>query len=276
MENNTLTNSPVGVFDSGLGGLSVLAEMRKLMPQENFVYVADSAHVPYGDKSQDYIVERCLTIGDFLVTQNNAKAIVIACNTASVKGIMPLRSRWPNIPVIGMEPAVKPATAVTKTKVVGVLATVGTLKSARLAALLDRFATSVEVVLQPAPGLVECVERGDLNSEQTRSLVESFVRPLLKKNADVIVLGCTHYPFLRTIISEIAGPGVTLIDTGAAVARQVLVKLSESQNEAPISNVGTEVFYSSGDVSLGQRALGCLWPKNTELKPLGAGYRGRV
>lgn len=255
----------IGVFDSGLGGLSVLHEMRKLMPSEDFVYVADSGHVPYGDKTPEYINDRCVRIGE-LLAGHQAKAIVIACNTASANGIMPLRNRWPNIPVIGMEPAVKPATAATKSQVVGVLATVGTLKSARFAALLDRFASSVEVVMQPAPGLVECVERGDLDGVDTRNLVASFVNPLLAKKVDVIVLGCTHYPFLRKVIADIAGPKVTLIDTGAAVARQVMRKLTENNSLNSANHVGTEMFFSSGDLSTGERALKLLWQPSATLQ----------
>src|ERR1700749_4057147 len=155
------SNSPIGIFDSGMGGLSMLKEIRKILPKDDLLYVADSGHVPYGNKSPDYINARCESIGRFLGSQG-VKAIVMACNTASATAIMPLRNLLPQIPIIGMEPAVKPATFATKSKVVGVLATVGTLKSARFAALLDKFAKSVEVVMQPAPGLVECVERGDL------------------------------------------------------------------------------------------------------------------
>jgi glutamate racemase len=254
----------VGVFDSGLGGLSVLHEMRKRLPEEDFVYVADSGHVPYGDKAPEYINERSLRIGEFLVNRHDVKAIVIACNTASATAIMPLRNRFPGVPVIGMEPAVKPAMAVTRTRRVGVLATVGTLKSARFAALLDRFADSVEVVMQPAPGLVERVERGDLTGTETRRLVESFVQPLRDRGVDVIVLGCTHYPFLREAISEVAGEGVTLIDTGAAVARQVERKLDEV-NARSVGRPGTELFFSSGDLGLGETALRKLWSPGARL-----------
>lgn len=238
------------------------------MPNEDFVYVADSGHVPYGDKTAEYINQRCVTIGQFLASQN-AKAMVIACNTASATGIMPLRNRWPNVPVIGMEPAVKPATEQTRTQKVGVLATVGTLKSARFAALLDRFAKTIEVVMQPAPGLVECVERGELNGPKTRALVTSFVQPLLEQGVDVIVLGCTHYPFLRPLISEVAGPAVALIDTGAAVARQVQRKLAESGAlRAESRMAGHEEFYSSGSLVTGERALKLLWNGSVHLKKL--------
>ncbi|HVJ65817.1 MAG TPA: glutamate racemase [Bdellovibrionota bacterium] len=257
----------VGVFDSGLGGLSVLHEMRKRLPEEDFVYVADSGHVPYGDKAPEYINERSLRIGEFLVDQHDVRAIVIACNTASATAIMPLRNRFPGVPVIGMEPAVKPAMAVTRTRRVGVLATVGTLKSARFAALLDRFADTVEVVMQPAPGLVECVERGDLTGAETRRLVESFVRPLRERGVDVIVLGCTHYPFLREAIAEVAGEGVSLIDTGAAVARQVQRKLEEV-NGRRLEGHGRELFFSSGDLSVGEGALRKLWGPGAQLAGL--------
>jgi glutamate racemase len=217
---------PIGVFDSGVGGLSVLRHVRALLPAEDLVYVADSGHAPYGDRSPDWIRARSLQLAGWLVGQG-AKAIVIACNTATAAAGATLRERLA-LPVIAMEPAVKPAAAVTRSGVVGVLATTGTLESARFAALLDRFAADVEVVAQPCPGLVEQVERGELDSPATRALVARFVAPLLARGADTIVLGCTHYPFVRDAIAAAAGPGVTLVETGAAVARQVEARLAEA------------------------------------------------
>ncbi len=256
--------TPIGIFDSGMGGLSVLKEIRKILPAEDIIYVADSGYVPYGDKSPEFINQRCERIAEFLVARG-AKALVIACNTASATAIMPLRKKWPQIPVIGMEPAVKPARSFTKTKVIGVLATVGTLKSARFAALLDKFGRSVEVVTQPAPGLVECVERGDLESEETRRLVASFVTPLLEKKVDVIVLGCTHYPFLRRVISDLAGPHVALIDTGAAVATQLVRKLRENNSLCSTIREGQASFFSTGALLQGENTLKILWNKNASL-----------
>ncbi len=243
-----LKNAPVGIFDSGVGGLSVLIEIEKRLPHESLLYFADSGHVPYGNKSPDFIRDRSLKISEFLISKG-AKAIVIACNTATASAIGVLRKKWPDMPIIGMEPAVKPALAVTQKGIVGVLATVGTLKSAQFAALLDKFASKTKVVLQPAPGLVECVEAGNLNSQEVRELVKSFVVPLLDKGADTLVLGCTHYPFLKKIIAEIAGPNITLIDTGAAVARQLEKRLVEAHLLLSMNSSRFLEFYTSENPS---------------------------
>ena len=218
--------APIGVFDSGVGGLSVLGEIRALLPQESLLYVADSGHVPYGEKSPDFIRERSQRIAEFLLGQG-AKALVLACNTATAAAIAELRGRYPQLPIIGMEPAVKPAAAATQSGVVGVLATTGTLKSAKFAALLDRFANDVRVITQPCPGLVEQIEAGELDSEATRALLSGFVQPLLAEGCDTLILGCTHYPFLKPLLRTLVPESVSLIDTGAAVARQLQRLLDE-------------------------------------------------
>lgn len=218
--------SPIGVFDSGIGGVSVLKHIRECLPREAVLYCADSGYAPYGNKSPEFIRERSLQLARFLAEQG-AKAIVVACNTATAAAIATLRNHF-SLPVIGMEPAVKPAAAATRSGVVGVLATSGTLKSAQFAALLESYGKNVEVVTQACHGLVECVERGELESAATRALVAEYVQPLLAAGADTIVLGCTHYPFLRSLIEAEAGPSVTLIDTGEAVARQVERRLREA------------------------------------------------
>jgi glutamate racemase len=251
--------SPIGVFDSGVGGLSVLQEVRTRLPWEDLLYIADSKHVPYGNKSPEYILQRCRQLTDFLLGQG-AKAIVIACNTATVGAVAALRAERPGIPIIGMEPAVKPAVAASNCGRIGVLATVGTLQSAQFAALLDKFAGSVRVITQPAPGLVECVEAGDLDSPETTSLAAQFVAPLVAAHVDVIVLGCTHYPFLRPLIQRLAGPEITLIDTGNAVARQVESRLRELHLLQTSPRSSLETFYTSGDPTESQRALRVLWP----------------
>ena len=251
-------SAPVGIFDSGVGGLSVMREIRRMLPAERLLYIADSAHVPYGNKSAEFIQQRSHLLTDFLL-QQGCKAIVIACNTATVAAAATLRTAHPALPIIGMEPAVKPAVAATRCGAVGVLATVGTLQSAQFAGLLDKFATNVRVVTQPAPGLVECVEAGDLQSPNTRALVAQFVQPLVDAGVDVIVLGCTHYPFLRELIQEIAGPGITLIDTGAAVARQLAKRLSAA-NLLKEGDAGHEAFYTTGPLTAAQRTLAVLWP----------------
>ena len=226
----TPRSGTIGVFDSGVGGLSVLHHIRHFLPHERLIYIADSAHVPYGDKPASFIEQRSLALTQFLIEQG-AHAIVIACNTATAAAISTLRKHF-SLPIIGMEPAVKPAVAATRSGVVGVLATIGTLESARFAALLERYAGEVEIVTQGCPGLVEQVELGDLNGTQTRALIERYTAPLLAQGADTLILGCTHYPFLAPLICEVVGPNIVLIDTGEAVARQLQRRI---QAELPAS-----------------------------------------
>ncbi|WP_455232324.1 glutamate racemase [Geopseudomonas aromaticivorans] len=251
------SEAPVGVFDSGVGGLSVLGEIRARLPAEALLYVADSGHVPYGEKSPEYIRERCRQIADFLLGQG-AKALVVACNTATAAAVAELRERHPGLPIVGMEPAVKPAAAATRSGVVGVLATTGTLKSARFAALLDRFAHDVRVITQPCPGLVECVEQGALAAPQTRALLESYVQPLLAQGCDTLILGCTHYPFLKPLLRELVPAAVELIDTGAAVARQ-LERLLGERGLLASGPAQPARFWSSGEPAALARVLPVLW-----------------
>lgn len=248
---------PIGVFDSGLGGLSVLHEIRRVLPGEDLLYCADSGHAPYGEKPQSLIAGRSLELCSFLLEQG-AKTLVIACNTATAAAAAIIRERWPDVPIIGMEPAVKPATAATRNGVVGVLATTGTLESARFAGLLDQFSHGVSVLTRPGVGLVEAVERGDLDSPQTLALLHSHLDPLLAGGADVIVLGCTHYVFLRSQIERIVGSGVRVIDTGAAVVRQLHRKL-EALDLFNSADSGKVQFWSSGESSRVSPALQKLW-----------------
>lgn len=258
--------APIGVFDSGIGGLSVLREIRDLLPAEDLLYVADSANVPYGDKPDSYIRTRALALARFL-HERGAKAVVIACNTATAAAVTLLREQL-SVPVVAMEPAVKPAVAATRSGVVGVLATVGTLASARFAALLARYAGRVEVITQPCPGLVEQVERGDLAGPLTRALVEKYARPLLDRGADTLILGCTHYPFLRPLIAEIAGPGVTLVHTGPAVARQLQRVLAAQDLLAPAGRTGRARFWTSGTVDALEVPVAALWGEQVVLERL--------
>jgi glutamate racemase len=250
-------SGPIGVFDSGVGGLSVLREIRAVLPGEDLVFVADSRHVPYGDKTAAHIRARSLAIGRFLV-EEGAKTIVIACNTATAAAAETLRETL-TVPIVAMEPAVKPAAAATRTGVVGVIATVGTLESARFAALLARFGAGIEVVTQPAPGLVERIEAGDLDGAETCALVERFTMPLVAAGADVIVLGSTHYPFVRPLIARIVGPDVTLVDTGAAVARQLVRVLERHHLRRDGARPGSERFWTSGDAGAAAAAVSRLW-----------------
>lgn len=252
-----MNEAPIGIFDSGVGGLSVLRHLREQLPHEQLLYVADSAYAPYGGKSPQEIQARSLAIAEFLVDQG-AKALVVACNTATVAAIAVLRARF-SLPVIGMEPAVKPAVAATRSGVVGVLATTGTLQSAQFAALLESYGKNVQVVTQGCPGLVECVERGELDSIQTRALLQCYLAPLLAAGADTLVLGCTHYPFLRPLIEELTEGRITLIDTGAAVARQVERRLQEAGVRNKGTAAGSLKFWTSGDPVQGQSVMGMLW-----------------
>jgi glutamate racemase len=261
----TVAAAAIGVFDSGVGGLSVLKHVRALLPEQRLLYVADSGHVPYGDKTPDYIRERSLTLTRFLVSEG-AAAVVIACNTATAAAAATLRARF-DIPIIGMEPAVKPAVAATRSGVVGVLATVGTLESAKFAALLEQYAGDVEIVTQACPGLVEQVEAGEIESPATRALLERYTQPLLARGADTLVLGCTHYPFLRGEIASVVGSAVTLIDTGEAVAKQVLRRLppalAAAGGEAP-----EEHFWTTGEVRSARRIVGQLWGRRVTVQAL--------
>lgn len=261
------SEAPVGVFDSGVGGLSVLGEIRARLPFESLLYVADSGHVPYGEKSPEYIRARCRRIADFLLGEG-AKALVVACNTATVAAVGELRARHPGLPIVGMEPAVKPAVAASRNGVVGVLATTGTLQSARFAALLDRFAHDVRVVTQPCPGLVECVEQGALRAPATRALLQSYVQPLLEAGCDTLILGCTHYPFLRPLLRELLPAQVELIDTGAAVARQLGRLLAERDLLAG-GPAQPARFWSSGDPDALARVLPALWGEPAAVAALG-------
>jgi len=260
-----MNSAPVGIFDSGVGGLSVLRHIREQLPQEHLLYVADSAYAPYGGKSPQEIQARSLAVAEFLVGQG-AKALVVACNTATAAAISVLRTRFA-LPVIGMEPAVKPAVAATRSGVVGVLATTGTLQSAQFAALLESYGKNVQVVTQGCPGLVECVERGELDSTPTRELLQGYVAPLLAAGADTLVLGCTHYPFLRPLIEELTGGKVALIDTGAAVARQVARRLEEANIGNASATIGSLRLWTSGDPMQAQEVVGMLWGTAT-VEPL--------
>jgi glutamate racemase len=212
-------SAPVGIFDSGLGGLSVLRAVRAVLPHERLIYVADSLHAPYGEKDDDFIVDRTVAICGWLAAQG-AKALVVACNTATAQSIARVRELHA-IPLVGVEPGVKPATAVSKSRVVGVLATQVTLRSARFQTLLERHAADCRFLCQPGHGLVQAVERCDTSSPQLMALLESYLAPMLDAGADTLVLGCTHYPFLDRAIRDIAGERLQIVDTSVAIARQL-------------------------------------------------------
>jgi glutamate racemase len=260
---NSFSAQPIGVLDSGVGGLTVLKHIHALLPQEALIYFADSLHAPYGMKTAEEIQSRCLEIAEFLLAQQ-VKAIVVACNTATAAAIDLLRDRYPQLPIIGMEPAVKPAAAASHNGVIGVLATVGTLKSAQFSGLLESYGRNVKVVTQGCIGLVECIERGELHHQTTYELLRGYCAPLLAEGADTIVLGCTHYPFVKPLIQQIVGPDVTLIDTGAAVAKQLQHRLEElhllNQYEtATDADTHRVTFYTNSAANNAREIISQLW-----------------
>lgn len=261
------SQQPIGVFDSGVGGLSVLAHIRRRLPRERLIYAADSAHVPYGDKPTAEIRRRSLTVAESLLGLG-AKALVVACNTATAAAIHDLRGHYPHLPIVGMEPGVKPAVALSRARKVGVLATTGTLRSGRFNHLLERYGGGAEVIMQPCPGLVERVERGELSDGVTEALLKRYLEPLLENGVDSLVLGCTHYPFLIPLIERLAGPNVTVIDTGPAVARQVEQRLAGQGLLNGHQAGGGIRFFTSGELDLHRPLFERLWGESLLLEPL--------
>lgn len=235
----------IGIFDSGVGGLSVFREILKLLPDEKYIYWSDSAHCPYGEKSREYIIGRAREITSWLIGQG-AEIIVVACNTATAAAISTLREEF-NVPFIGMEPAVKPAAQATRSGVIGVLATAGTLKATKYIDTRARWAQNVRIEEHIGQGFVELVESGRIKGEEAEAVVERSLRPLLDAGADTIVLGCTHYPFLSDTIKKIAGDSIRIIDPAPAVAKH----LEEIMNgKGLIHKDGFSMtLHSSGDIS---------------------------
>ncbi|TXI92774.1 MAG: glutamate racemase [Burkholderiaceae bacterium] len=227
--------APVGVFDSGIGGLSVVKHLRQQLPNENFIYFADTAYAPYGERTTEELIDRSLKITAFLLDKG-IKALIIACNTATAAAVAELRRRYPQLIIIGMEPGIKPAAARSESKVVGVLATRSTLNSKKFQELSGKLAleTQTQFIPQACVGLVNEIERGDLNSPKLLELLRLYVHPLLAQGVDTLVLGCTHYPFVETQIRKTidefdANKNIFLIDTGAAIARRLQQLLLEHQ-----------------------------------------------
>lgn len=212
-------SNAIGFFDSGLGGLSVWQEVNQLLPMENTIYLADSINAPYGMKSKEEIIELSIKNTEFLL-ERNCKMIVVACNTATTKAIKYLRKNY-DIPFVGIEPAIKSAAMTTKTKSVGVLATEGTLVSELFVETSQKFASDIVTISQKGNGLVQLIEDGHINSPETEELLREYLEPMLTKNIDYLVLGCTHYPFLKPILNKILPEGVITVDSGKAIAKRV-------------------------------------------------------
>ncbi len=240
---------PLGIFDSGVGGLSVLRAIRQQLPHEDVLYFADQGHVPYGPRPLEEVRAFSEAIARFLLAQGT-KLIVVACNTASAAALHYLRQTFPDVPFVGMEPAVKPAAEYTQSGVVGVLATPATFQGALYASVVERFVNGVTLLQHTCPGLVGQIEAGNLDRPETRAILEDALRPMLAKGIDTVVLGCTHYPFVIPLIQEIVGPGVRVLDPAPAVARQA-ARLLEAGKMLNIAAAGPKSgklrFFTSGE-----------------------------
>jgi glutamate racemase len=243
----------IGVFDSGVGGLSVWKEIAAQLPDQDLVYFADQAHVPYGPRAMEEIRAFSEAITRFLLEQG-CRLIVVACNAASAAALLHLRATFPDVPFVGMEPAVKPAAQTTQAGRVGVMATPATFQGALFASVVERFANGVQLVNQVCPGLVEQVEAGRLDTPDTEAMLRQYLAPMIEAGVDTIVLACTHYPFLAPAIRRIVGPNVQVIDPAPAIARQVR-RVMEQRGLFSPGNVASRVFYTTGDEAAFVRTL---------------------
>lgn len=241
---------PIGAFDSGLGGLSIISEIRRLLPAEDIIFYADNGNCPYGGRSDEWLRDRSLYLAQFLI-ERGAKVIVVACNTASAAGLEHLRATF-SVPVVGLVPAVKPAVASTRSGTIGVLATQGTNRGRLLSDVIERFAApaNVKVVTSAPAGLVEAVEAGELDTPETAEAIRRAVKPMLEQGADALVLGCTHYPFLKPLLRRVVGDGVRLIDSGEGVARQTRRVLEARHLLRRDEREGILRVYTSGEVEV--------------------------
>ncbi|WP_422083654.1 glutamate racemase [Ulvibacterium sp.] len=243
-----MKDSPIGIFDSGVGGTSIWKEIQKLLSNEDTLYLADSKNAPYGEKSREEIVRLSQKNTEFLL-QRGCKLIVVACNTATTNAITDLRENY-NVPFIGIEPAIKPAALNSKSKTVGVLATKGTLASSLFHSTSENHAYGIQVMEQEGTGLVELIEKGELESEKTRGLLKKYLDPMLTKGIDYLVLGCSHYPYLIPLLKELLPQQVRIIDSGEAVARQTKSILLEHNLLNPEIGRAKHQFYSNTDETI--------------------------
>ena len=265
MIKNKQRNLKVGVFDSGVGGLSVLRTIRKALPDVDLLFFADQAHVPYGKRPLEEIRTFSEQITMFLLSQD-VDMVVVACNTASAAALKYLRSTFPSTPIVGMEPAVKPAAERSRTRAVGVLATPATFQGELYQSLVHKYGEGLQIEQDTCAGLVEQIENGNLNGTETRQILEKALQPMLEKQVDTVVLGCTHYPFILPLIQKIAGDKITVIDPAPAVARRVRsLAVTEFNYHTSTERIGNIIFYTSGTTTLFEQQIQSL-----------LGYRGEV
>jgi glutamate racemase len=260
-----MSDAPIGIFDSGIGGLSVAREIRRELPSEHLLYVADSRYLPYGDRPEAWVRARSVSLGRWM-QDRGAKVLVVACNTASGAALEALRAELA-IPVIGMEPALKPAARGSAGRRVGVLATTRTIESARFQRLVERYGEGVEVVRRACPGLAELVEEGAASDPELDSRIAAYVAPLVEARVDTVVLGCTHYVFVRDAIQRALGPGVRLLDSGEAIARRTAQILDAAGARAP-AGAGSFRFLTSAPPATLAAAVDRLWREHVHIEPL--------
>jgi glutamate racemase len=275
----TMGNAPIGVFDSGVGGLSVLRHIRAQLPHEHLLYFADSAFAPYGDKPERAVAERSLAVAGFLVEQG-AKALVVACNTATVAAIKLLRAHYPDLPIVGVEPGLKPGAAASRNGKVGVLATDGTLAGEKFQLLLEQISQSsnAQFLLQGCTGLADQIELGELDSDATAAMLARYIGPLLDQGADTLVLGCTHYPLVQAAIEHIIAKAtprqIVLVDTGQAVARQLARLLAAAGTDRAVDGQpATLAGYSSASATALQVAFSALLGLAVPVQEVGIGAK---
>jgi glutamate racemase len=249
-----MSKQPIGIFDSGVGGTSIWKEIHSLLPNENTIYLADSKNAPYGPKGKDAIIELSIKNTEYLISKG-CKLIVVACNTATTNAIDYLRANY-TIPFIGIEPAIKPAALKTKTNAIGILATKGTLSSALFSKTSNLFASHVTVVEQDGEGIVELIENGKLHSDEMRMLLELYLKPMIDKRIDYLVLGCTHYPYLIPILIDLLPNNVKIIDSGEAVARQTKAVLEQHSLLNTDRTASEFKFFTNGEPKVLQSLLG--------------------
>ena len=261
-----MPHRPIGIFDSGLGGISVLKEIHKQLPNEDLIYIADSAHAPYGDKDKSSILKRCRTVTKFLLEQD-IKVLVIACNTATAIAADILREEFKQFEIIALEPAVKPAAEITKTGVIGILATDQTIRSQRLEGLIEEYAKEIKTEKRACVGLVEQVEAGHFSSKKTQQLLDNYISPMLDKGVDTLVLGCTHYPFLMNSIRKLTNNSIVILETSIPVTQQLSRVLSANILQAN-NSIGSILFYSSEKSEEHKNGIKRLWGGNLSLTKL--------
>lgn len=245
---NSISKQPIGIFDSGIGGTSIFKEINALLPHEHTIYLADSKNAPYGNKSKNEIIALSIKNTELLL-EKNCKIIVVACNTATTNAISHLRETY-NIPFIGIEPAIKPAALNTKTKAIGILATKGTLSSELFHNTTDLYGNGIKVIEQVGEGIVQLIEDGKINNDEMKSLLDVYLKPMLKANIDYLVLGCTHYPYLIPLLLEMLPKHIKIIDSGLAVAKQTKAILEQYKIVNSSIKKPSTIFYSNGNVTV--------------------------